>query len=99
MAFQGDFDRLDDEIKCQLRAIKNNDFETIKKIHASELTQDAIKKYIQKDDRDKGKISYDDDNAMYDSDLEKTMYQEFWQELREFNKPKEDKDKIQYEIN
>lgn len=34
MAFQGDFEKLDDEIKCQLRAIQKNDFDTIKKLHA-----------------------------------------------------------------
>lgn len=38
MAFQGDFDKLDAEIKVQLKAIKNSDFETIKKIHMQEMT-------------------------------------------------------------
>lgn len=33
MAFQGDFEKLDDEIKVQVRAIKKNDYKTIEKIH------------------------------------------------------------------
>lgn len=38
MAFKGDFEKLDDEIKVQLKAIKNNDFKTIEKIHRQELS-------------------------------------------------------------
>ena len=34
MAFKGDFEKLDNEIKVQLRAIRNNDLETVRKIHA-----------------------------------------------------------------
>ena len=34
MAFKGDFEKLDDEIKVQLKALKYDDIETIRKIHA-----------------------------------------------------------------
>jgi len=33
MKFKGDFEKLDDEIKVQLKAIKFNDMETVRKIH------------------------------------------------------------------
>lgn len=32
MAFQGEFSKVDDEIKCQLKALVNNDFKTFQKI-------------------------------------------------------------------
>ena len=85
MAFDGDFANLDDEIKCQVRAIRNNDFEIIKRIHASTITADEIKRYIARDIKDKGEMPAEADE--WDSDLDRTMYQEFWGELREYKKP------------
>ena len=34
MAFKGDFEKLDDEIKVQLKALKDDDIETVRRIHA-----------------------------------------------------------------
>ena len=34
MAFKGDFEKLDDEIKVQLKALKDGDIETVRRIHA-----------------------------------------------------------------
>jgi hypothetical protein len=34
MAFQGDFEKLDEEIKVQLKALEKNDMETFRKIRA-----------------------------------------------------------------
>ena len=50
MAFQGDFEKLDDEIKVQVRAIKKNDFKTIEKIHRQELSTDEQKLYLMEKD-------------------------------------------------
>ena len=68
MAFQGDFEKLDDEIKVQLKAIKNNDFKTIEKIHKQELTAEDQKIYLMSKDERKAIIQDYDDK--YDSDLE-----------------------------
>lgn len=46
MAFQGDFEKLDDEIKVQLMAIQNNDFKTVEKIHRQELSAEEQKIYL-----------------------------------------------------
>ena len=37
MACQGDFEKLDDEIKVQLKALKDDDIETVRRIHAQEM--------------------------------------------------------------
>ncbi len=70
MAFQGDFDKLDEEIRCQLKAIKENDFEIIKKIHAQEMTANEQKKYLMTDETKKELQN----EQKYDSDLDRTMY-------------------------
>ena len=55
-AFQGDFDKLDDEIKVQLKAIKNNDFKTIEKIHKQELSAEEQKVYLMSTEERKAVI-------------------------------------------
>ena len=87
MAFAGDFEKLDDEIKVQLKAIKNNDFKTIEKIHRQELTAEDQKIYLMS--KDERKAIVQDYEDKYDSDLEQAMYQEFWTELRELKTDKE----------
>lgn len=85
-AFQGDFDKLDDEIKVQLKAIKNNDFKTIEKIHKQELSAEEQKVYLMSTEERKALIQEYDDN--YDSDLEQALYQEYWTDLRDMDKDK-----------
>ena len=46
MAFKGDFDKVDDEIKVQLKALINNDNETLSKLKRSEMSRDEIQFYI-----------------------------------------------------
>jgi len=40
MAFRGDFEKLDDEIKVQVKALSENDFETFHKLKAQEMSPD-----------------------------------------------------------
>ena len=86
MAFQGEFAKVDDEIKCQLKALVNNDFETFHKIRQSEMSKDDIKYYLadatMKKELDLEKpVNLESD---YDSDMNRSMYQEFWTDLSEF---------------
>lgn len=91
MAFQGDFEKLDDEIKVQLMAIQNNDFKTVEKIHRQELSAEEQKIYLMTKEQRKEIIQEYADKD-YDSDLEQAMYQEYWTELRDLNKDKKDKE-------
>ena len=52
MAFQGNFEKLDDEIKVQVKALQQNDMEVIRKLHAQEMTNIECKNYLL-DDKDK----------------------------------------------
>ena len=61
MAFNGDFEKLDDEIKVQLQAIKNNDFKTIEKIHKQEMTAEDQKIYLMSKEERKAIIQQYDD--------------------------------------
>ena len=70
MAFQGNFEKLDDEIKVQVKALQQNDMETIRKLHAQEMTTVECQNYLLDD---KQKKIMEDDEA-YDEDLDKTMY-------------------------
>ena len=49
MAFKGDFEKLDEEIKVQLKALKENDVETIRRLHAQEMTNDEFRTYLMTD--------------------------------------------------
>ena len=46
MAFKGDFEKLDDEIKVQLKALKDNDIETVRKIHAQTMSGEDQQLYL-----------------------------------------------------
>ena len=85
MVFQGDFEKLDDEIKVQVKAIQNNDVETMRRIHTQEMSIDEQKIYLM-DDAGKFRAMKEKEEA-YDSDLDRTMFQEYWQELRRKEKP------------
>lgn len=91
MAFQGDFKDVDDEIKVQVKALVNNDFTVIKKIQQQEMSKGEIQFYLA-DDFKKKELTQQDTGAAsdYDSDLNRTMYKEFWTDLSEF-KPKVNK--------
>lgn len=52
MAFQGNFEKLDDEIKVQVKALQQNDMEVIRKLHAQEMTNVECQNYLL-DDKDK----------------------------------------------
>ena len=70
MAFQGNFEKLDDEIKVQVKALRQNDMEVIRKLHAQEFTTGECQEYLL-NDKDK-KVMEDED--IYDEDLNHTMY-------------------------
>ena len=80
MAFQGDFERLDEEIKVQVKALQQNDPETIRRLHAQEMTNDEFRSYIMTD-KQKETIKKEKEDQ-YDSDLDRTLYQEYWSDLR-----------------
>ena len=46
MAFQGEFAKVDDEIKCQLKALVNNDLPTFQKLRQGEMSKDDVKYYL-----------------------------------------------------
>ena len=46
MAFKGNFEAIDDEIKVQVKAMIKGDFEKMKKVRQGELSKEDIKKYI-----------------------------------------------------
>ena len=48
-AFKGDFEKLDEEIKVQVKALQQNDTETIRRLHAQEMTNDEFKTYLLTD--------------------------------------------------
>ena len=84
MAFQGNFEKLDDEIKVQVKALQQNDMEVIRKLHAQEMTTGECQRYLLDDKARKDMEAEEQDG--YDEDLDRTMYQEFWTELRDFKK-------------
>ena len=84
MAFQGNFEKLDDEIKVQVKAIQKNDMETMRKVHAQEMTAEDCNFYLM-DDKKIAELQKEADDE-YDQDLDRTMYQEFWSEIRKFKK-------------
>ena len=58
--------------------------ETIRKLHAQELTAGECQRYLLDDKMKKEAEALDQDG--YDEDLNRTMYQEFWTEIRDFKK-------------
>ena len=58
--------------------------ETFRRLRAQEMTQFDIEKYMMsgKDKDSKMKEKAEE----YDSDLDRTLYQEFWSDLREIHK-------------
>lgn len=87
MAFQGDFEKIDDEIQVQLRALLKNDFDTIDKLKRQEMSKDDIKYYLA-DNFQKRELDMDrqDQQSDYDTDLNRTLFQEYWTDLSEFKK-------------
>lgn len=85
MAFEGDFEKLDVEIQGQVRAISLSDFDTVTKINRAEMTVDDIKGFLA---RTANKVKASDKivDEHYDSDLNRTMFQEYWTDLSEFTK-------------
>ena len=75
MAFQGDFDLVDDEIKVKVKALSINDFATLKKLGQGEFSRDEMKLYVA-EGQDKKKLLMDikDKESDYDSDLNRTMF-------------------------
>ena len=76
MAFQGEFSKVDDEIKCQLKALINNDFQTFHKIRQSEMSKDDVKYYLadttmKKELEMERPVNIESD---YDSDMNRSMY-------------------------
>jgi hypothetical protein len=76
MAFQGEFAKVDDEIKCQLKALVNSDFKTFQKIRQGEMSKDEVKYYLadptMKKELDMEKpVNLESD---YDSDMNRSMY-------------------------
>ena len=49
MAFQGDFEDVDNEIKCQVKALISNDFVTMKKIQNNEMNKNDVQFYLADD--------------------------------------------------
>ena len=89
MAFQGEFAKVDDEIKCQLKALVNNDLPTFQKLRQGEMNKEDIKYYLA-DTRMRKELDMEKPvniESDYDSDMNRSMYQEFWTDLSEF-KPK-----------
>ncbi len=80
MAFKGDSEKLDDEIKVQVKALQSNDVDTMRRIHTQEMSIDEQKVYLM-DDATKLRKQKEKEEA-YDSDLDRTMFQEFWSDLR-----------------
>mmetsp|Transcript_4421 Transcript_4421/g.6475 ORF Transcript_4421/g.6475 Transcript_4421/m.6475 type:complete len:189 (+) Transcript_4421:429-995(+) len=80
MAFKGDFEKLDDEIKVQVKALHHSDVETMRRIHTQEMSIDEQKIYLMDDATKLRKLK--EKEEAYDSDLDRTLYQEFWSELR-----------------
>ena len=46
MAFQGDFDLVDDEIKVKVKALSITDFQTLKQLSLGEMSRDEMKLYV-----------------------------------------------------
>ena len=46
MAFKGDFEKIDDEIKIQIKALGQNDMKTLKKAQNQEMSAQEIKYYL-----------------------------------------------------
>ena len=88
MAFQGDFEKVDESIKVQLKALVQNDYETIRKLQNSEMSNDDIKYYMAdiKLKRQLDMERADKEESDYDTDMNRSMFQEFWGDLSEFKK-------------
>ena len=82
MAFQGDFEQIDDEIKVKIKALSISDFATLDKLEKKDMTREDMKIYVA-DDKTKRKLEMDqkDRESDYDSDLNRTMFMEFWRDL------------------
>lgn len=82
MAFHGDFEQIDDEIKVKVKALSINDFETLDKINKKDMSREDMKIYVA-EDKLKRKLIMDkkDKESDYDSDLNRTMFMEFWRDL------------------
>jgi len=72
MKFEGDFEKLDDEIKVQLKSIKQGDMETFRRLRAQELSADDQALYLMTDKQKKE--LHKDIEEEYDTDLERTLY-------------------------
>ena len=58
--------------------------ETFRKLRAQEMSQFDIEKYMMSDKANK--IQEKEKAEDYDSDLDRTLYQEFWSDLRTIHK-------------
>ena len=84
-AFDGNFDKLDIEIKAQVRAISLKDYKTSTRINRGEWSQDDIKDYLARTDANQKQFDPYYESG-YDTELNRTMFQEFWTDLSEFKK-------------
>ena len=73
MAFKGDFEKLDDEIKVQVKALAEDDIKTYNKLNAQEMSPDDQVYYLMTQ-KQKDKLKKDMDEDHYDTDLERTMF-------------------------
>ena len=82
MAFQGDFDKVDDEIKVQLKALLKKDFKTLKRLQRQEMSRDEMKLYVAEGAAKREiEMNMKKFDSEYDTDINRTMYMEFWKDL------------------
>lgn len=98
MAFKGDFEKIDDEIKARLKAIVNADHKTLEKLKKNELNPEELKFYIaDKNSKLEMQLKQQELERVkreeYDTDMNRTLFNEYWTDLSEFKKPsKEDQE-------
>ena len=79
---------MDEGIKVQLKALIQNDYETIRKLQQQEMSNDDIKYYMA-DHKLRKQLDMDrkeKEESEYDTDMNRTMFREFWTDLKEFKK-------------